>query len=184
MAPLLISGSIPDPFVDYNELKCEWVAETSWTYKTTLPKVEKLLPHQTAILDFDGLDTFATVYLNSKRILVSDNMFLSHRVDITSELSTSTGSFGLEIRFESAFKKAREIKDRHPEHKWVGYNGDMARLAVRKAQYHWYVIELLPCVSNYPKGLGLGSYPLPLRPLEASPSGNISVKNFKLDNRL
>jgi beta-mannosidase len=148
VTPLLTSGSIADPFIDYNELKCEWVAETSWTYKTTIPKVEKLLPHQTAILAFDGLDTFATVYLNSKRILVSDNMFLSHRVDITTELSTATGGLNLEIRFESAFKKAREIKDRHPEHKWVGYNGDMSRLAVRKAQYHWYVTELLPCAAN------------------------------------
>jgi beta-mannosidase len=136
--PLLTSGSIPDPFLDYNELKCEWVNETSWTYKTTLPKVEKLLPHQTAVLAFDGLDTFATVYLNSKPILVSDNMFLSHRVDITDELSKSPGSAELVINFECAFKKACEIKDRHPDHKWVGFNGDMSRLAVRKAQYHWY----------------------------------------------
>jgi beta-mannosidase len=101
--------------------------------------VEKLLPHQAAVLAFDGLDTFATVYLDSKPILVSDNMFLSHRVDITSELSKAEESLELEIRFESAFKKAREIKDNHPQHKWVGYNGDMSRLAVRKAQYHWYV---------------------------------------------
>lgn len=137
MTRLLTSASIPDPFIDYNELKCEWVAETSWTYKTTLPKVEELLPHHCAILSFDGLDTFATVYLNSKPILVSDNMFLSHRVDISNELSKSAQNNELEIRFESAFKKAREIKDRHPEHKWVGHNGDMSRLAVRKAQYHW-----------------------------------------------
>ena len=147
MNHILTLESIPDPFIDYNELKCEWVAETPWSYKTRLPKVEQLLPHQTAILAFDGLDTFATVYLNSKPILVSDNMFLSHRIDITSELSKSEESPELEIRFESAFKKAREIKDRHPEHKWVGYNGDMSRLAARKAQYHWCVIALLSYVS-------------------------------------
>jgi beta-mannosidase len=134
---LLTEESIPDPFIDYNELQCEWVAESSWSYKTVLPTVEKLSPHQTAILAFDGLDTFATVYLNSKPILASDNMFLSHRVDVTSELSDSAVGAELEIRFESAFGKAREMKDGHPEHKWVGYNGDMSRLAVRKAQYHW-----------------------------------------------
>jgi beta-mannosidase len=147
MNHILTLESIPDPFIDYNELKCEWVAETPWSYKTRLPKVEKLLPHQRAVLVFDGLDTFATVYLNSKPILVSDNMFVSHRIDITSELSKSEESPELEIRFESAFKKAREIKDRHPEHKWVGYNGDMSRLAARKAQYHWCVIALLSYVS-------------------------------------
>jgi beta-mannosidase len=118
------------------------VAESAWSYKTRLPKFEKLLPHQTAVLAFDGLDTFATVYLNSKRILVSDNMFLSHRIGITGELIESEESPELEIRFESAFQKARGMKERHPDHKWVGYNGDMARLAVRKAQYHWCVILL------------------------------------------
>lgn len=43
----------------------------------------------------------------------------------------------LEIDFASARLEAIKIKDAHPEHRWVGFNGDMARLAVRKAQYHW-----------------------------------------------
>lgn len=88
------------------------------------------------ILAFDGLDTFAHVKLNGKTILQSDNMFLPHRVDVTEAIRTRQ-SHSLEIDFESAFLKAREIKDQHPEHKFICFNGDPARLAVRKAQYHW-----------------------------------------------
>ena len=63
-------------------------------------------------------------------------MFLPHRVDVTDAIANAT-EHNLEIDFDSALLKAREIKDQHPEHKWVCFNGDSARLAVRKAQYHW-----------------------------------------------
>lgn len=87
------------------------------------------------MLAFDGLDTYATVKLNGKTILESDNMFIMHRVDVTKHLQSENNV--LEIDFKSALIESRKVKDAHPEHKWVGFNGDMARLAVRKAQYHY-----------------------------------------------
>lgn len=91
-----------------------------------------------SVLAFDGLDTFARVKLNGETILRSDNMWIPHRIDITNDIKGSSENV-LEIDFAPALLEARKIKDAHPEHKWVGFNGDMARLAVRKAQYHWYV---------------------------------------------
>jgi beta-mannosidase len=88
------------------------------------------------VLAFDGLDTFATVKLNRDVVLESDNMFVSHRVDVTNLLKSGTDNV-LEIDFASARLRAIEIREAHPEHTWVGFNGDMSRLAVRKAQYHW-----------------------------------------------
>lgn len=89
-------------------------------------------------LAFEGLDTFATVKLNDEIVLTTSNQFIPYRVDVTSRLRYGAGvSNILTIDFASAFQRAREIKDAHPEHKWVGFNGDMSRLAVRKAQYHW-----------------------------------------------
>ncbi|KAF2396378.1 beta-mannosidase precursor [Trichodelitschia bisporula] len=133
---LLANDKIPDPFLGFNELKCEWVGEAAWTYRTVLPDITKPEKGTTVALAFDGLDTFATVKLNGSPILTSDNMFLAHHVDVTARLDYGSKNV-LEIDFDCAFKRARAIKDAHPEHKWVGFNGDMARLAVRKAQYHW-----------------------------------------------
>lgn len=127
---------IPDPFLGFNEVQCEWVAEKSWTYRVTLPSVGPAKDGQVHELAFDGLDTFATVKLNGDVIFKSDNMFIPHRVDVTSKLEGSDKNV-LEIDFTPALLEARKIKDAHPEHKWVGFNGEMARLAVRKAQYHW-----------------------------------------------
>ena len=123
-------------------MKAEWVGEKAWTYRVNLPDVN-LAAGQRAVLAFDGLDTFATVKLNGATILESDNMFIPARLDVTGKLKRSTDgqSTGpnnvLEIDFDSALLRARAIQKEHPDHKWVCFNGEPARLGVRKAQYHW-----------------------------------------------
>jgi beta-mannosidase len=120
----------------FNELKAEWVADKAWTYKVQLPDIETPKDGIAYVLAFDGLDTFATVKFNDDVILESDNMFIPHRVDITQRVKSGKKNI-LEIVFASARLEAIKIREQHPEHKWVGFNGDMSRLAVRKAQYHW-----------------------------------------------
>ena len=110
--------------------------DKTWTYRVQLPDTEQPRDGAVTVLAFDGLDTFATVKLNNEVILKSDNMFIPHRVDVSSKLKQGSANV-LEIDFASARLEAIKIKDAHPDHKWVGFNGDMARLAVRKAQYHW-----------------------------------------------
>ncbi|ORY13800.1 glycoside hydrolase superfamily [Clohesyomyces aquaticus] len=133
---LIDNGKIPDPFLGFNELKAEWVADKTWTYKVKLPEISEPRYGTVTVLAFDGLDTFATVKLNGDVILESDNMFIPHRVDVTKILKPGSDNV-LEIDFASARLRAIEIREAHPEHTWVGFNGDMSRLAVRKAQYHW-----------------------------------------------
>ncbi|KAF2437884.1 glycoside hydrolase family 2 protein [Karstenula rhodostoma CBS 690.94] len=133
---LIDNAKIPDPFLGFNELEAEWVADKTWTYKVQLPDVKTPQDGSATVLAFDGLDTFAAVKLNGDVILESDNMFIPHRVDVTSTLKPDSPNI-LEIDFASARLEAIKIRDAHPEHTWVGFNGDMSRLAVRKAQYHW-----------------------------------------------
>jgi len=63
-------------------------------------------------------------------------MFLPHRVDVTHAIKTQD-VHELEIEFDSALLKARELEKQHPGHKFICSNGESSRLTVRKAQYHW-----------------------------------------------
>lgn len=63
-------------------------------------------------------------------------MFLAHRVDITQALAKDDKHI-LEINFDSAMLRAQKLRSQGPEHNWASFNGDPARMAVRKAQYHW-----------------------------------------------
>ncbi|KAI0474112.1 family 2 glycosyl hydrolase [Xylariaceae sp. FL0804] len=156
---LLAHKLIPDPNVGKNELDVQWVGEKAWTYRTTFrspaniaaangaaaaagekEKLEKKKKKK-AVLAFDGLDTFATVVLNGRTILETDNMFIPERVDVTDVLASADDGGGgeneLVITFDSAHRRGWERIEEHPDHKWGCWNGDNSRLAVRKAQYHW-----------------------------------------------
>jgi beta-mannosidase len=131
----VIYNRLDDPYIGFKELDARWVNEKSWVYRNVFSK--PAAPAGSAIvLVFDGLDTFAKVKLDGKVILESDNMFLGHRVDVTKALEAE-GEHTLEIEFDCALLKARELRSQDTKHKWVGFNGDPARMAVRKAQYHW-----------------------------------------------
>lgn len=133
---LLKNGKIPDPFVDMNELSVRWVGDETWTYRTPFTTPSDFgKPGVQTVLRFDGLDTFASVYLNSERILVSDNMFVGHRVDVTGKLESKENV--LEIVFESAQKKGAMLVKEHSNHRSIVHQTDTSRAQVRKAQYHW-----------------------------------------------
>ncbi|ERS96486.1 beta-mannosidase [Sporothrix schenckii 1099-18] len=135
---LLAHERIPDPFVGKNEELVQWIGETTWVYKTTfaLDKAASSSGGNKTVLAFDGLDTFATVVLNGKTILESDNMFLPYRVDVTDSVRAD-GPNDLVITFDSAYLRGWDLVEQHPDHKWGCWNGDNSRLAVRKSQYHW-----------------------------------------------
>lgn len=143
---LLHNGQIPDPFVDLNELAVRWVAEREWHYRKTI-SADELQPRDghprgqgRVDLVFEGLDTFATVYVNGSKVLVTDNMFLNHRVNVTDLLRRTgkdLGDIELEIVFESAWARGRELVKEHPEHNFLVRQTEAGRLPVRKAQYHW-----------------------------------------------
>jgi len=150
---LIAHGIIADPFIGKNENDVQWVGEVPWVYRTTFssPDVSgKGKGAVKAVLALDGLDTFATVVLNGKEILKTENMFIPERVDVTGLLTSEGVGNELEITFESAYLKGCALVEKYPDHHWGCWNGDTSRLAVRKAQYHWVCRLLLTVISvNY-----------------------------------
>ena len=72
---LLKHKIIEDPFIKNNEEKVQWVSEKSWEYKTTFNLSDKTLKKENIELHFEGLDTYATIYLNNSLLEQTDNAF-------------------------------------------------------------------------------------------------------------
>jgi beta-mannosidase len=72
---LLANKVIEDPFYRDNEQKQQWIGKTDWEYRTTFKVTSQLLARKNLELVFEGLDTYADVYLNEKLLLKADNMF-------------------------------------------------------------------------------------------------------------
>ena len=127
---LLANKLIPDPFIGANEKQLQWIENEDWQYQTTFTISKAELKHQNAILHFDGLDTFAEVYLNGTKILSADNMFRTWKVDVKRVLKV--GQNKLQITFASAVKKGKEEAKKLP----YTLPGD-EKVFTRKAQYHF-----------------------------------------------
>ena len=133
---LLKNGKISDPFQDLNELSVRWVGDETWTYRTTFAAPADYENSDTVTrLKLEGLDTFASIYLNDERILESHNMFVEHYINVTGKLRLQSNT--LEIHFESARKKGLEFVKEHKYHRFIVHQTEISRGPVRKAQYQW-----------------------------------------------
>ncbi|MCU1301403.1 MAG: beta-mannosidase [Candidatus Sulfotelmatobacter sp.] len=100
---LLRNKLIPDPFDRDNEFHLQWIGLADWEYQTTFQADAATLAREHVDLVFEGLDTFADVYLNDQVILHADNMFRSWRIPAKSQLKP--GANTLRIVFHSAVEK-------------------------------------------------------------------------------
>jgi beta-mannosidase len=94
---------IPEPFDRDNEFRLQWIGLTNWEYRTTLTLDAAALAHEHLDLVFEGLDTFADVYLNDQAVLHADNMCRRWRVPAKTLLKPGPNT--LRVVFYSAITK-------------------------------------------------------------------------------
>ena len=80
---------IGDPFYRINERDQQWIDKVNWEYHTTFTTGPEFLSRHNQRLLFNGLDTYADVYLNDTKILSADNMFRIWPVDVKGILKES-----------------------------------------------------------------------------------------------
>ncbi|MGO1072849.1 beta-mannosidase [Lysobacter sp. CA199] len=100
---LLAAGLIPDPYVGAREAQLQWIGLAGWEYRTRFDLDADTLKRARNELVFDGLDTFATVYLNGRELLRADNTFRTWRVAADGRLRERGNE--LRIVFESPIRK-------------------------------------------------------------------------------
>ena len=96
---LLANKLIEDPFYRDNEQKQQWIGKTDWEYRTTFKVTQQILDRKNLELVFNGLDTYADVFLNDKLLIKTDNMFRTWRVACAGGLKLGDNS--LRILFRS-----------------------------------------------------------------------------------
>lgn len=83
---LINNKIIEDPFFRLNERGMQWIDKEDWIYQTSFQLTPEIMERQNIDLVFKGLDTYADVYLNEKKILETNNMFREWKTDIKAEL--------------------------------------------------------------------------------------------------
>lgn len=87
------------------------VGESDWAFRCVFKTPEDLDDHQSLDLLVDGLDTFATVYLNDKQVHHSQNGYISYRISLTKHARKKKGDGNvLMFHFASAFREGRKLE--------------------------------------------------------------------------
>jgi beta-mannosidase len=83
---LLANKKIEDPYYRLNEHDLQWIDKVNWEYRTALNLSAEMAQKQNIIMEFDGLDTYAGVYINDYLVLSADNMFRTWSVNVKNQL--------------------------------------------------------------------------------------------------
>ncbi|PTN55919.1 beta-mannosidase [Stenotrophomonas panacihumi] len=83
---LFARGLIPDPYVGAAEAGLQWIGLSDWEYRTTFDVSPQTLGNARSDLVFEGLDTFAEVFVNGEKLLNADNFFRTWRVPVQGKL--------------------------------------------------------------------------------------------------
>ena len=126
---LLSHNLIRDPFVGANEDSLQWISEMDWEYKTTFSVDQETFQKNHFEINFEGLDTYTSVYLNDSLILKTNNAFREWNVDVKSIIKPKND---LRLVIEHTSKHEEAEKGRLPYELPEGN-----RIFTRKAQFQY-----------------------------------------------
>ncbi|ACL70061.1 beta-mannosidase [Halothermothrix orenii] len=120
---------IDNPFKGHNDQKSRWIEKKEWWYRTEFEYKEHLKDDEKVELIFEGLDTFATVFLNGRELGSTDNMFIPHIFEVTNLINY--GKNVIAVKFDPINK---HVKNKNKD-LWSGFSKE--RVWVRKAQMNF-----------------------------------------------
>jgi len=133
---LLANKLIDDPFYRDNEKKQQWIGKTDWEYRTSFRVTAQTVERENVELVFEGLDTYAGVYLNEQLVLQADNMFRTWRVNAKSKLKP--GENTLRIVFRSPINEILPVMAKlNYQLPAPNDQGEKTSPYTRKAPYHY-----------------------------------------------
>lgn len=127
---LLANNQIPDPFYRMNENDVQWVDSQRWVYRRRFVVPPDFLEHDAVHLVAEGLDTYAQLFLNGKKVAQTSNMFVQHRFDVKAFLQS--GENTIEVIFDSPLIRSKSFEKNYPR---LYVSHESHRVYVRKAQY-------------------------------------------------
>ncbi|GAA0315789.1 glycoside hydrolase family 2 TIM barrel-domain containing protein [Bacillus carboniphilus] len=128
---LLEKGLIEDPFFGHNDQKCRWVEEKEWWYRTEFFYHDSIDSEERVELTFEGLDTFATIYVNGLEVGSTENMLVEHTFDITRVIQM--GRNVIAVKFDPVWLVTKEKQ----QISWSGFARERAWTRKAQMNYGW-----------------------------------------------
>ncbi|GIP44598.1 beta-mannosidase [Paenibacillus sp. J45TS6] len=128
---LIERGIIDPPYYGHNDIKSRWVEQKEWWYRTTFTLSEISGEGERTEIHFEGLDTFASVYVNGHEIGKTENMLRSYRFDITRVIRKGWNSIAIRFDPLAIHYQDKELFD------WSSYTKERPWIRKAAMNYGW-----------------------------------------------
>ncbi len=105
IADMYENGLIPHPYQSNIETQLHWIPQREWVYTMNFDAEDGIMNEDVVELVFEGLDTYADVWLNDKHLFYADNMFRTWTCDVDDILKEKDNN--IKIKFYP-FDKVRD----------------------------------------------------------------------------
>jgi len=131
---LLAAKQIPDPYYHMNVEQVQWVERQEWWYRAEFAGPEApASAGERDLLTCEGLDTYATIYLNGEMVGEHGNMFRPAVLDVTGKLAYGRRNV-LAVRFDPVMER---IQGREVPGQWGGYGVERVHVRKTQSQFSW-----------------------------------------------
>ncbi|MFD0676688.1 MULTISPECIES: beta-mannosidase [unclassified Paenibacillus] len=122
---------IENPYFGHNDAKSLWIEQKEWWYRTQFDYVVEESSEERQELTFEGLDTFATVYVNGLEIGKTDNALMAHTFDVTRVLRN--GKNTIAVKFDPLYLHNRDKE----LFQWSSYTKERPWLRKAAMNFGW-----------------------------------------------
>ncbi len=127
------AGVLPkDLFFRENLKQAKWVEEKYWWYRAEFTLAAT--PRHRLELVFDGIDLFASVFLNGQRLGETNNAFRQFRFDVTA--AVRAGANLIEVEFQPTKKRVAELHAQYPQY-WSLFTPGRSLVRHAQCQFGW-----------------------------------------------
>lgn len=98
----------PNPYLGTHERDVQWVEILPWHLRTHLPNTA--VASDSAVLCLEGIDTYASVFVNDAQVLSANN---THRSWTTSPFPVTEDGWTIELRFDPVAARGQSALDAH-----------------------------------------------------------------------
>ena len=124
------NGLIKNPYFGLNHRDLHWITDSDFVYENNFTVSQEIFNSEEILLEFDGIDTFAEIYLNGNLIGYCDNMFLQFTFSVKEYIRK--GNNTLRVKMLSTTQKMKTFDG---SAYFAVFN--VERLFIRKAQCHF-----------------------------------------------
>ena len=128
---LIAQKIIPNPFYGTNNERLHWIDTSNWEYQHNFTCNDSLFASANIELIFDGIDTYADIYINNNLLHQSNNMFRQWLINIKPFIKKGKNNIHL------YFHSAQKITDSIATSQLPIVRPDNSRVYARKAQYQF-----------------------------------------------